>query len=56
VTVINGRNDPVVMVANAEFLHARLPDSRVLIIDAGHFIWEEEPAQYAAAILESIGC
>jgi pimeloyl-ACP methyl ester carboxylesterase len=56
VTVINGRNDPVVLVANAEFLHARLPDSRVLIIDAGHFIWEEEPAQYAAAILESIGC
>jgi pimeloyl-ACP methyl ester carboxylesterase len=56
VTVINGRNDPVVLVANAEFLHARLPDSRVLIIDAGHFIWEEEPARYAAAILESIGC
>ena len=56
VTVINGRNDPVVLVANAEFLHARLPDSRVMIIDTGHFIWEEEPAQYAAAILESIGC
>ena len=54
VTVINGRNDPVVPVANAEFLHARLPDSRVVIIDAGHFIWEEEPAQYAAAVLESI--
>jgi pimeloyl-ACP methyl ester carboxylesterase len=56
VTVINGRNDPVVLVANAEFLHARLPDSRVVIIDAGHFIWEEQPAQYAAAILESIAC
>ena len=56
VTVINGRNDPVVPVANAEFLHARLPDSRTVIIDAGHFIWEEEPAQYAAAILESIRC
>ena len=55
VAVINGRNDPVGLVANAEFLHARLPDSRVVIIDAGHFIWEEEPAQYAAAVLESIG-
>jgi pimeloyl-ACP methyl ester carboxylesterase len=54
VTVINGRNDPVVPVANAEFLHARLPNSRMLIIDAGHFIWEEEPAQYAASILESV--
>jgi pimeloyl-ACP methyl ester carboxylesterase len=54
VTVINGRNDPVVPVANAEFLHARLPESRMVIIDAGHFVWEEEPAQYAASILESI--
>jgi pimeloyl-ACP methyl ester carboxylesterase len=54
VTIINGRNDPIVPVANAEFLHARLPDSRVVIIDAGHFIWEEKPAQFAGAILESI--
>jgi pimeloyl-ACP methyl ester carboxylesterase len=25
-----------------------------VIIDAGHFVWEEEPARYAAAILDSI--
>jgi pimeloyl-ACP methyl ester carboxylesterase len=41
-------------VANAEFLDERLPDSRVVIIDGGHFIWEEAPAEYAAAVLESI--
>jgi pimeloyl-ACP methyl ester carboxylesterase len=54
VTIINGRNDRVVPVANAEFLHARLPNARVVIIDAGHFVWEEAPAEYASAILESI--
>ena len=54
VTIINGRNDPVVPLANAEFLDERLPNSRVVVIDGGHFIWEEAPAEYAAAVLESI--
>ena len=54
VTIINGRHDRVVPVANAEFLGRRLPTSRVVLIDAGHFVWEEEPATYAAAILDSI--
>jgi pimeloyl-ACP methyl ester carboxylesterase len=54
-TIINGRNDPVVPLANAEFLDERLPNSRVVLIDGGHFIWEEAPAEYAAAVLESIG-
>jgi hypothetical protein len=43
-----------VPLANAEFLDQRLPASRLVIIDAGHFVGEEEPAQYAAAILDSI--
>ena len=54
VTLINGRHDRVVPLANIEFLDARLPNSRVVVIDAGHFVWEEEPAQYASAILDSI--
>jgi pimeloyl-ACP methyl ester carboxylesterase len=54
VTIINGRHDRVVPLANAEFLDERLPNSRLVIIDAGHFVWEEEPAQYAAAVLDSI--
>jgi pimeloyl-ACP methyl ester carboxylesterase len=54
VTIINGRNDPVVPLANAEFLHERLPHSRLAIIDAGHFVWEEAPAEYAAIILDAI--
>ena len=54
VTIINGRHDRVVPVANAEFLGERLPNSRVVLIDAGHFVWEEAPAEYASAILDSI--
>ena len=54
VTIINGRHDRVVPLANAEFLDQRLPTSRLVIIDAGHFVWEEAPARYAAAVLDSI--
>ena len=54
VTIINGRHDRVVPLANAKFLDQRLPASRLVIIDAGHFVWEEEPAQYASAVLDSI--
>ena len=54
VTIINGRHDRVVPVANAEFLDERLPTSRVALIDAGHFVWEEAPTEYASLILDSI--
>src|SRR5215831_13429977 len=43
VTLINGRHDRVVPLANAEFLDERLPTSRLVVIDAGHFVWEEAP-------------
>jgi len=54
VTIINGRHDRVVPVSNAEFLDERLPNSRLSIIDAGHFVWEEAPAEYAAIVLDAI--
>jgi pimeloyl-ACP methyl ester carboxylesterase len=54
VTIINGRSDRVVPLANAEFLDERLPKSRLVVIDVGHFVWEEAPTEYAAVILESI--
>jgi pimeloyl-ACP methyl ester carboxylesterase len=54
VTIITGRHDRVVPLANAEFLDQRLPSSRLVIVDAGHFVWEEAPAEYASIILESI--
>jgi pimeloyl-ACP methyl ester carboxylesterase len=54
VTIINGRHDRVVPVANAEFLDERLPNSRVVLIDTGHFVWEEAPAEYASIVRETI--
>jgi pimeloyl-ACP methyl ester carboxylesterase len=54
VTIVNGRHDRVVPLANAEFLDERLPNSRLAVIDAGHFVWEEAPAEYASIILDSV--
>jgi len=54
VTIVNGRHDRVVPLANAEFLDERLPASRLVIVDAGHFVWEEAPTKYASIILDSI--
>jgi pimeloyl-ACP methyl ester carboxylesterase len=54
VTLVNGRHDRVVPLANAEFLDARLPNSRLVALDAGHFVWEEAPTEYAAVIVEAI--
>jgi pimeloyl-ACP methyl ester carboxylesterase len=54
VTLINGRDDRAVPLANVEFLDERLPNSQVGIIDGGHFIWEDAPTEYASTILDSI--
>jgi pimeloyl-ACP methyl ester carboxylesterase len=54
VTIISGRHDRVVPLVNAEFLDERLPASRLEVIDAGHFVWEEAPTEYGSIVLESI--
>jgi pimeloyl-ACP methyl ester carboxylesterase len=38
----------VVPPSNAESLDERLPNSKLDIIDAGHFTWEDAADQYAA--------
>jgi pimeloyl-ACP methyl ester carboxylesterase len=48
VQIIAGARDPVVPAVNAEFLNERLPISKLNIIDAGHFTWEEAADEYAA--------
>jgi pimeloyl-ACP methyl ester carboxylesterase len=50
VQIIAGRKDPVVPPANAEYLHERLPHSRLDVLDAGHFVWEEAADEYADVI------
>ncbi len=50
ILIINGARDPVVPPVNAQFLHARLPKSKLEIIDAGHFIWEDAADTYATLV------
>jgi pimeloyl-ACP methyl ester carboxylesterase len=50
VQIITGRRDRQVSAANADFLLARLPNSRHEVLDAGHFVWEEAAGPYAAII------
>ena len=50
VQIIAGAGDTVVPPANARFLHERLPHSRLDVIDAGHFAWEDAPAEYAGLV------
>lgn len=52
VLVFAGLRDRVVPLANAEFLVARLPFSRLATIDAGHFVWEEAADEFAALIAQ----
>jgi pimeloyl-ACP methyl ester carboxylesterase len=48
VQIIAGRRDGLVPPSNAEFLHARLPDSKFDILDTGHFTWEDGADDYLA--------
>lgn len=51
VLTINGARDPVVPPVNAAYLHERLRKSKLdIIIDAGHFFWEDAADAYAALI------
>jgi pimeloyl-ACP methyl ester carboxylesterase len=50
VQIITGSRDPIVPVANAQFLHARLPNCRLDVLDTGHLAWEEASGAYGAII------
>lgn len=50
VQIIAGARDTAVPPVNAEFLHERLPKSKLDIIDAGHFTWEDSADEYAALV------
>lgn len=50
VQIIAGAHDAEVPPANAEFLRQRLPHSRLEIVDAGHFTWEDAATEYAELV------
>jgi pimeloyl-ACP methyl ester carboxylesterase len=54
VTTVAGRHDRVVPLANATYVADRTPHARTVVLDAGHFVWEEVPDEYAAAVLDAI--
>ena len=47
---MTGKRDTVVPLANAEYLHQRLPRSELDVIDAGHFTWEDSNDEYASLV------
>jgi pimeloyl-ACP methyl ester carboxylesterase len=51
VQIIAGGRDRAVPPVNAEFLHQRLPHSKLDIIDAGHFTWEDGADDYASLVM-----
>ena len=50
VQIIAGARDLAVPPVNAEFLHERLPNSKLDLVDAGHFAWEDAADAYAALV------
>jgi pimeloyl-ACP methyl ester carboxylesterase len=50
VQIIAGARDPVVPPVNAEYLHERLPKSKLDIMNTLHFIWEDATDAYAALV------
>jgi pimeloyl-ACP methyl ester carboxylesterase len=51
VQILCGRDDELVPPANAAFLHERLPNSRMDLLPAGHFAWEEVPDLYGDILI-----
>src|SRR2546423_606610 len=51
VQLIFSRRDDLVPPINGEYLHERLPNSKLDILDTGHYAWEDVADQYAAIIL-----
>ena len=53
--VLQGDHDPYVPAGNGEYLHARLPNSRLHQFNAGHFFWEDTGEEFAALASAWIG-
>lgn len=54
IRIIAGERDPLVPLTNAEYLHERLPCSRLAVLDTGHFAWEDAADQWGSIALEWI--
>ena len=52
VHVFAAADDPLVPVSNGEYLADRIPASKLTILPASHFAWEEVPGQFAAIVAD----
>jgi len=50
VLIVAGAHDTTVPLANADFMAERLPGSRLDVLEAGHFTWEDVADEYAALV------
>jgi pimeloyl-ACP methyl ester carboxylesterase len=53
--VLQGDHDPYVPPANGEYLHSRLPNSRLQQFNSGHFLWEDNADEFVALASAWIG-
>ena len=49
-----GAHDPIVPSENADVLARALPRMRSVLLESGHFVWEDRAEDYAAVILDWI--
>ena len=51
VQIVCGRDDLIVPTSNQEFLQERLPNSRMDLLPARHYAWEETPDLYEEVLV-----
>jgi pimeloyl-ACP methyl ester carboxylesterase len=52
VRVFGATDDPLVPVSNARYLAGRVPGSQLTVLAAGHFAWEQVPAEFASMVAD----
>lgn len=52
VQIINGAHDSGVLPLNAEYLHEKLPHSKLDMLDTDHFAWADAADDYATLIID----
>jgi pimeloyl-ACP methyl ester carboxylesterase len=52
--VLAAKNDAIVPPANGAFLAEQLPNSKFVVLEGGHLVWEDDPGAYAREISDWI--
>jgi pimeloyl-ACP methyl ester carboxylesterase len=52
VRIFGATDDPLVPVSNARYLAERVPGGELTVLAAGHFAWEQVPAEFASMVTD----